>query len=98
MATITIVAPQTAAAANQTLLTENYDAIVLHADALAGVEEVLVFIAGGAQRVAYPGPGSAQARLSATTLAITLPAGPCYLIDKPATAGACGVYASVAQR
>ncbi len=97
MATITLIGPQTAASSGMLLDTDNYDSVVLHADGLAGAEEVLVFIAGGATRIAYPGT-TAQERLTVGVSSITLPPGPTYSIDKPATAGACGVYASVNQR
>lgn len=97
MSIITLVGPQTAASSQMTLPTASYDSVVLHADGLSGSEEVTVFILGGKQRVAYPGT-AAQAKLTATASAITLPPGPTYSIDKPATAATCGVYASVAPR
>ena len=98
MATITLTAPQTAADPGRVLTTDCYDNVILHADGLAGAEEVLVFIMGGATRIAYPGPATAQARLTATTSSISLPPGPTYSIDKPLTAGACGVYVSYAPK
>ena len=98
MATITLTTPQTAASNGMLLGTENYDSVVLHADHLTAAEEVLVFIMGGKQRVAYPATGAGQAKLTATISSITLPPGPTYSIDKPVTASTCGVYASVAQR
>jgi hypothetical protein len=95
MATITIIEPKTAAQSNALLLTDVYNSVELHADGLAGAEEVDVYIMGGAARVPYS-VGGVPVVLTASQPNATLPPGPTYSVDKDATIAACGVYASVA--
>lgn len=95
MSTITIIQPKTAAETNALLLTDVFNSVELHADGLAGAEEVDVYIMGGSSRIAYAVAG-VPVVLTAAQPNATLPPGPTYSIDKDATAGLCGVYASVA--
>jgi len=95
MATITIIEAKTAADSNKLLLTDVYNSVVLHAEGLAGAEEVDIYVMGGAARVVYS-EGGVPVTLTAAQPNATLPVGPTYSIDKDATIGAAAVYASVA--
>lgn len=95
MSTITVIGSKTAAEANALLLTDPYISVVLHADGLAGAEEVDIYVMGGAVRTVYSEGGTAV-KLTATQPNAILPVGPTYSIDKDATVGLCSVMASVA--
>jgi len=94
MATLTIITPKTAADATGVLTTDGYESVVLHADGLAGAEEVDITVLGGGSAVPYTAGGTAV-KLTATQPNVELPPGPTYGIAKDATAASCGVYASV---
>jgi hypothetical protein len=94
MSTITLIGPQTAAGV-ELLNTDPYHSVVLHAEGLAGAEEVDIEIMGGAAAIPYT-VGGVAVTLTATAPNATLPTGPVYQISKDATAGACVVQASVA--
>lgn len=95
MSTITLFSPQTAAGTGSLLVTDIYNSVVLHADGLAAAEEVDVYVMGGTVRTRYTEAG-VNVVLTAGGPSAILPPGPTYSIDKDATAGLCGVYASVA--
>lgn len=95
MSDITLIKAQIAAAELVPLRTDDYESVVLHANGLAGVEEVDILIGGGATPVVYSEGGTAV-KLTASQPNATLPVGPIYLISKDATVSACSVIASVA--
>lgn len=94
MTTATIISPSTAAAANAVFNSDCYISLVLFADGLAAAEEVDIKVAGGGVAIPYT-VGGAAVKLTAAQPFAVLPIGPTYLIDKDATASACGVYAAV---
>lgn len=89
----TIIKPQTGAVTTSALLdTSAMESVVLHADGLAGAEEVDVYILGGQTEI--PFYNGAVIKLTNTITSVVLPTGPTYGIRKDATVAACGVYAS----
>lgn len=70
-----------------------YDHVVIASDALAGAEEVDIFIKIGDNYIVASDFSGNPAVLTATAPSINLPGGPVYAVLKDATAGAAGVYA-----
>lgn len=98
MATIPLLAPQTAANASPIPFdTGAYAQVVLIADNLATTETVTVYQAVTGTSTSYVpavNASGAVASLTATLPTCILPGGSTYAITKSATAGACGVYLS----
>jgi hypothetical protein len=90
--TLTLINPATAAG-SETLITRDFDNVLVHADALTAAEVVSIFVLGGQTATPYSESGAAVT-LTATQPMRILPPGPTYRLDKGVTASACGVYAS----
>lgn len=89
----TIISPRTAAVSTQAdLSTKYYENVVVAASALAGAEEVDIYIKVNGVYVIYASGGT-PIKLTATQPSATLPGGPIYGFLKDATAGSCGVFA-----
>lgn len=93
-----MVSPTTAAVANTACIGVNavgYREVVIHADNLAGAEEVDIYLNSNSTKIAIKNYNtSAAAKLTADDPAITLVGGLEYFVAKDATAGSCGVYAT----
>jgi hypothetical protein len=98
MAQITVIAPTAdAVTAKQAFETNGYDRVFVSANLLAGAEEVDLFMDVGGTWVVVPDAAmTGAAKLTATITGLELAAGPRYAVVKDATAGACGVYVTLA--
>jgi hypothetical protein len=98
MAQLTIIAPTTAAVtAKQAFETNGYDRVFVSWSLGAGAEEADLFMDVGGSWVAVPDVAmTGTAKLTATITGLELAAGPRYAVVKDATAGACGIYVTLA--
>jgi hypothetical protein len=97
-AQLTVIAPQTAAVTTKAPFeTNGYDRVFVSANLLAGAEEIDLFMDAGGTWVAVPDVAmTGTAKLTATITGLELAAGPRYAAIKDATAGACGVFVTLA--
>lgn len=96
--TITVIpATNDAVTAFQPINAQKDDKLFISADLLAGAEEVDIFVKSGATYVIALDVSGNVAKLTATEPSAALPGGSQYAVKKDATAGSCGVYATMAR-
>lgn len=95
----TLIAPTTAASSEPKGFNTNaYASCSIVADALAGAEEVDIYMRTNGTWEPVVNASGETVKLTATQTMIGLEPGPVYGVDKDSTAGACGVYLNRTRR